>query len=400
MNNISQIYLESDQLNDTKINAAPKALSKILASVSAEGASFQANYKQPLKPDENNWQDILSSHKINHNEKYLAPSIVLEILDNSGNYIELCGLGDFTVSIGKAKSRKTFWTNFLIASALKSDTQTDKIRSTFPKNKNLVVVFDTEQSMYHVSKVSKRVLKLAELTGYDNYEVFSLRPFTPDERVLLIEKYIYSNDNIGLLIIDGIRDLISDINNADQATVITSKLMKWTQERQIHIHVVIHQNKGDNNARGHLGTELINKAESVISVEKDKELSIVKPEYMRGQDFEPFAFSVNSDGIPYILDDWAPGGNSKSSKSKLTAYEVDRSIHLKVLTQLFKDKQPKKYKELESDLKVIFQSFDVRLSNVQTVEFISYYKINNMVQDTGGKGRSGNQYSLHESITL
>lgn len=393
----SQKSLIRDKNKDTKSTPTLNASSKIISAIVAENAALKTSHKQPVKPDDLNWLEILSSHKINHNQKYLAPSIVLEVCDNSGGYVELCGLGDFTVSIGKAKSRKTFWTNFLTAAALKANTSNDKIKANFPKNKNLVATFDTEQSVYHVSKVSKRVLKLADLTSFDNYEVYSLRPFTPAERVMLIENYIYANDRIGLLIIDGIRDLISDINNADEATVITSKLMKWTQERHIHIHVVIHQNKGDNNARGHLGTELINKAESVISVEKDKDVSIVKPEYMRGQDFEPFAFSVDSDGIPYILTDWTPG-NNKSSKPKLTAYEVDRTIHIGALTRIFKGNITKKYKDLESDLKVVFQSYDVRLSNVQAVEFISYYKMNNFLQHTGGKGRAGNQYSLHDSI--
>ena len=33
---------------------------------------------------------------------------------------------------------------------------------------------------------------------------------------------------------------------------------------------ILHQNKGDENARGHIGTELNNKAETVLLVEKDK----------------------------------------------------------------------------------------------------------------------------------
>ena len=46
--------------------------------------------------------------------------------------------------------------------------------------------------------------------------------------------------------------------------------MQWTDDRQIHIHTILHQNKGDENARGHIGTELNNKAETVLLVEKDK----------------------------------------------------------------------------------------------------------------------------------
>ena len=47
--------------------------------------------------------------------------------------------------------------------------------------------------------------------------------------------------------------------------------MQWTDDRQIHIHTILHQNKGDENARGHIGTELNNKAETVLLVEKGQE---------------------------------------------------------------------------------------------------------------------------------
>ena len=36
------------------------------------------------------------------------------------------------------------------------------------------------------------------------------------------------------------------------------------------IHTILHQNKGEEHARGHIGTELSNKAETVLQVEKDE----------------------------------------------------------------------------------------------------------------------------------
>lgn len=70
------------------------------------------------------------------------------------------------------------------------------------------------------------------------------------------------------MIIDGIRDFVYDINSPSEATKIITMLMQWTDERQIHIHAILHQNKGDENTRGHIGTELNNKAETVLLVEK------------------------------------------------------------------------------------------------------------------------------------
>ncbi len=48
--------------------------------------------------------------------------------------------------------------------------------------------------------------------------------------------------------IDGIRDLLTDINSPDQATEITDFLMKWAERFNIHIIVILHQNKTDTHA--------------------------------------------------------------------------------------------------------------------------------------------------------
>ena len=73
--------------------------------------------------------------------------------------------------------------------------------------------------------------------------------------------------------------MVYDINSPSESTKVISLLMTWTGERHIHIHTILHQNKGDENARGHIGTELSNKAETVLQVEKDEkdpDISTVK----------------------------------------------------------------------------------------------------------------------------
>lgn len=98
-------------------------------------------------------------------------------------------------------------------------------------------------------------------------QFLALRKHTPEERLAIVECAIYHTDRLGLVIIDGIRDLVYDINSPVEATTVISKLMQWTDERQLHLHTVLHQNKSDDNARGHIGTELNNKAETVIQIE-------------------------------------------------------------------------------------------------------------------------------------
>ena len=77
--------------------------------------------------------------------------------------------------------------------------------------------------------------------------------------------------DVGLLIIDGIRDLMYDINSPSESTDLINLLMRWSSGYNLHIHTVLHLNKGDDNTRGHIGTELNNKAETVLQITKSQQ---------------------------------------------------------------------------------------------------------------------------------
>ena len=99
---------------------------------------------------------------------------------------------------------------------------------------------------------------------------------------------------------DGIRDLIRDINSQEEATMIADKLMKWTAETNSHISVIIHENKDGGKARGHIGTELSNKAETIFRVklcEQDKRISIASGERTRGAPFDDFSFQISQNEL-------------------------------------------------------------------------------------------------------
>ena len=161
-------------------------------------------------------------------------------------------LGNFSASIGKAKSKKTFNVSAIVAAALTNGIVLRYV-AALPEDKRKILYVDTEQSPYHCLKVARRILRMAGLPtdrDNENLEFLALRKHTPEERIAIVEQAIYRTDNIGLVIIDGIRDMVYDINSPSEATCIISKLMQWTDDRQIHIHTILHQNKADENARG------------------------------------------------------------------------------------------------------------------------------------------------------
>ena len=74
---------------------------------------------------------------------------------------------------------------------------------------------------------------------------------------------------------DGIRDLMLDINNAGESVEVINRMMEWSSRYDLHIHCVLHLNKGDNNVRGHIGTEMSNKAETVLVITKSAENPVI-----------------------------------------------------------------------------------------------------------------------------
>ena len=228
-----------------------------------------------------------------------------EILKVHGSVIGT--LGNFSASIGKAKSKKTFNVSAIVAAALKNGTVLRYV-AELPEEKRKILYVDTEQSHYHCLKVMKRILRLAGLPDdrdNEHLEFLALRKYTPEQRIRIVEQAIYNTPDIGLVIIDGIRDMVYDINSPGESTRIISKLMQWTDDRQIHIHTILHQNKGDENARGHIGTELNNKAETVLQITKstqDGNISEVKAMHIRDREFDPFAFRINDSALPEAVD--------------------------------------------------------------------------------------------------
>jgi len=151
-----------------------------------------------------------------------------EILKVQGSVIGT--LGNFSASIGKAKSKKTFNVSAIVAAALKNGTVLN-YTAELPENKRKILYVDTEQSTYHCEIVARRSLRMAGLptdSNHENLEFLVLRKYTPEERIAIVREAIYRTENVGLVVIDGIRDMVYDINSSGESTKVISLLMTWT----------------------------------------------------------------------------------------------------------------------------------------------------------------------------
>jgi hypothetical protein len=213
--------------------------------------------------------------------------------------------GDFSCIVGASKSRKTFFKSMIEASYLGGNSHEllPSFKGHGAKDK-VVVSFDTEQSHFHTQRVQRRVLDLVD-SPVNNYFTFSLREYSPKERFEFIDWIVNESEfknNIGLMSIDGFVDLVTDFNSLEQSTGLTDKLLNWTATGKMHITGILHKNFGTSKPVGHVGSSVLKKAETVVFVEKEDGITYAKCEYSRNIEFNPIAFGVNSDWLPYEIE--------------------------------------------------------------------------------------------------
>ena len=279
-------------------------------------------------------EKLLKASLIHADETYQTPPQIIWV-DNS----TIATLGNFSASTGKAKSRKTFNVSALVAASL-ANGKVLQYTAKLPDDKRKILYVDTEQSRFHCHSVMQRILRLAGLPDNMNSEnlvFFGLREYSPNLRLRLIEYALQTQKGFGLVIIDGIRDLMLDINNPSESVHIINKLMQWSSRYDLHIHCVLHLNKGDDNVRGHIGTELSNKAETVLVISKSNSManvSEVKPLNIRDKDFAPFAFQINKEGLPEIAKDYVVD-STIAKQPKMTIADITDEQHDKALGMAF-----------------------------------------------------------------
>jgi hypothetical protein len=225
-------------------------------------------------------------------------------------------IGNCSLIIGKAKTKKTFLLTSIASTVISGRSSISCLTRELIDIE--VILVDTEQSPYHLHRTVDRIIRQVGEDKPKNFTAYGLRPLKAIQRVQVIETIVYKLERPALIIIDGLRDLLTrGINDESEATEILSKILKWTYEKECHIMLVLHQNKGDMNARGHVGTEAVNKSESVLSVakdDKDGNISVVSAEYCRDIEFESFYFSIDEDGIPCDADPVETSQNRKNDQ--------------------------------------------------------------------------------------
>jgi KaiC/GvpD/RAD55 family RecA-like ATPase len=241
---------------------------------------------------------------------------------------------------GKAKSGKTFVSSMLIACCQQRDVLSFHRECETPLR---VLWYDTEQSDESTQDILKnRIMRMTrdsvvrQPTLFDEsraeppLDIFNVRAVEwKHRRSLLVEAVNMCKPD--LVIVDGIRDLVNDINDGVLAQEVMEELLHLATEAECCIACVLHQNKGgeDHNLRGWIGTELMNKAFEIYSCEKMMPQRIFKLEQTQTRKYDierPMYYEVNDDGLPVTCGEPSTVEGERQSTERLPQMNRDYII--------------------------------------------------------------------------
>ena len=269
---------------------------------------------------------LLESCYVDPNEEVEYPPVAISL--GESNYegpdgpvvypTPIATYGNIAFIQAPPKHKKTFLVTLLSAAYLGGDSAEYVGAIKGHRDGRCIYHFDTEQGKFHAQKVFKRVLRMTGLSN-ECYKTYGLRTLTVPERLRAIEHSLANAENPGLVVIDGVADLVQDVNNIEESNSVVQKLMKWSEKYECHILTVIHTNYNSDKPTGHLGSALEKKCETQISLSKsehDDNIVNVKCKSSRGKSFDDFSFMVKRNSLPFVLND-----NLNVHKKQYMSYE-------------------------------------------------------------------------------
>ncbi|GAA4839870.1 AAA family ATPase [Algivirga pacifica] len=204
--------------------------------------------------------------------------------------------GDISFVAGLPKAGKTSIAAFMLATALmeeiSDELDTLEIRSVYAEGKPVIYI-DTEQPNGYTDKVRKTVCHLLGVEQEpSNLHIYNFRTMTAPQRLKAVLSLMKEYPDTHLWLIDGIADLVSDPNNAEESFQVINTMMGKAEELQTAIVLYLHLNGGNSDKlRGHLGSEADRKCGGAITVKKKEGIHQIEARMIRGsEDFEPVYF--------------------------------------------------------------------------------------------------------------
>ena len=259
---------------------------------------------------------LLTKYLLDPTQEIKNPPSVIEL--RIGVQVFTLGTaGNISLIQGKAKSRKSYFMSAIAAAAIREGYNNNILKAGIVKG--TVLYFDTEQGDFHAQRVNQRILHLAGIPreiGQQKLKYFALRKAdTNADRLSVIEYIINKTEGVSLVIIDGVVDISNGVNEEVEAIALVSRLMKISADKNLHLATVLHENKHDRGAKGHLGSYLVQKSETVYGVSRSEDgfTTYIEGLYTRNASFPDLQLVVEGKEVELGLkEDISPAGKEFS----------------------------------------------------------------------------------------
>ena len=267
------------------------------------GESFSAD--QPLEKEVDEFEMVIKeiyAKQFDYNAQINLPDPILYVDHTRAGF-----KGSLVGIVGREKSMKTTIAKGLAASGLDSGKPHLKFKCYL--NGKKILWFETEQPTDRWQKGLREIYSMAGLADNSTqFKSFSLRKYPFSIRKEAFLHIVRKEKDVGMVILDGVVDIVKDFNDFGEAAEVVTELMELCDDGIMLVYL-LHLTKSAGHMRGALGTELANKSDLVIKAELDEEnenVSTVSCLLSREMRFSSFDISRDIDGIPILFDPNAP----------------------------------------------------------------------------------------------
>ena len=209
-------------------------------------------------------EKILEESRYNPNKQPKVEQIVFTIqnqnIGSRQNFITLTGL---------PKAGKSRFISAMVSSALTgNEIFTMKVR--LDEEHYRILHIDTEQGDYDYYKMINEMKKMANLDAMPHYfHSWNMREHEPKVMIQALEHLVKHMGNIGVIILDGVLDLLYSYNDEAESKALINLLKRWSKVGNCLIICILHVGKTTGNTVGHFGAMADRASQTVIECKRN-----------------------------------------------------------------------------------------------------------------------------------
>lgn len=238
---------------------------------------------------------------------------------------------------GKEGSHKSRLASALTSLFITTETNIRLMEFSKTENRNYPVLYlDTERNkLNQLPTMLKQIMQMINISKEELQKQLTIGPLAETDRRFrtflmgaLFAQTDSSNNQKAIIVLDIVTDFVSDFNNLTNSFALLDLLNQASGKRNITFVVIIHENPaiGSDKARGHLGTELANKASTIITINaKDKGSDIFKIQIKKSRNTKSgmtayYKFNEKTEMLEVLSDTELLRNNINSELDKVIEY--------------------------------------------------------------------------------